>query len=78
MKKYLLIAIALTGCATNNNSWHWEKMGSSQNDFNMDIGKCKAQGLAGTGGNLNMGTIMIADSCMQGKGWYKVSDRYAL
>ena len=69
----LAITLGLTGCATNN-KWHWEKTGSSTNEFNMDIGQCKAQALAGTGGYLNMGTIMIADSCMQGKGWYKVNE----
>lgn len=71
----LLIAICLTGCATNNNNWHWEKPGSSTNEFNMDNGQCRAQGFAGTGGMLNWGTIMIIQSCLEGKGWYKVSDR---
>jgi hypothetical protein len=73
----LLIAAGITGCATNNNNnnWHWEKPGSSSNEFNMDNGQCRAQGFAGTGGMLTWGTIMIVDSCMQGKGWYKVNDR---
>jgi hypothetical protein len=77
MKKIIIsiITIVLTGCATNRNSWHWEKSGSSEYEFNMDNGQCRAQGFAGTGGILTWGTIMIIDSCMQGKGWYKVSDR---
>ena len=71
-----LITIWLSGCATNdNNNWHWEKAGSSRNEFIMDNGQCKAQALSGTGGVLNIGTILILDACMQGKGWYKVSDR---
>jgi hypothetical protein len=41
----------------------------------MDNGQCRAQGFAGTGGMLTMGTIMIIDSCLQGKGWFKVNDR---
>ena len=69
----LSIIIGMTGCATKNNNWQWEKPNASANEFNMDNGQCKAQGLAGTGGYLNMGTLMIIDSCMQGKGWYKVS-----
>ena len=72
----IFLIILLTSCATNNtNNWHWEKPNSSQSEFNMDNGQCRAQGFAGTGGMLTFGTIMIIDSCMQGKGWYKVSNR---
>lgn len=72
-----LIAFFLKGCATNNNNnnWHWEKRGSSSYEFDMDNGQCRAQGFAGTGGVLNWGTIMIIQSCLEGKGWYKVNDR---
>jgi len=71
-----LITILLTGCATNNtNNWHWEKRGASGYEFDIDNGQCRAQGFAGTGGMLTWGTIMIIDSCLQGKGWYKVNDR---
>jgi hypothetical protein len=76
----LLVSIWLSGCATNTNTnnnvnWRWEKRGASSNEFDIDNGQCKAQGFAGTGGMLNWGTIIIIDSCMQGKGWYKVNDR---
>jgi hypothetical protein len=71
-----LTTLWLSGCATNNNNnWHWEKSGASEYEFNMANGQCRAQGFAGTGGMLTMGTIMIIDSCLQGKGWYKVNDR---
>jgi len=75
MKKYLLlIAIAaLSGCATNN--WHWDKSGADEQVYNMDMGQCRAQALSGTGGYVNAGTIMILNSCMQGKGWYQVPNR---
>lgn len=72
---FILFAVSLTGCATNNNNWHWEKRGASGYEFDMDNGQCRAQGFAGTGGMLTWGTIMIIDSCLQGKGWYKVNDR---
>lgn len=72
----LLICIWLTGCAaSNNNNWHWEKRGASSYEFDIDNGQCRAQGFAGTGGMLTWGTIFIIDSCLQGKGWYKVNDR---
>ena len=71
----LIATICLTGCATNTNNWHWEKSGSSEYEFNIDNGQCRAQGFAGTGGMLTWGTIMIIHSCLEGKGWYKVNDR---
>lgn len=74
----ILAAICLAGCAsntTNTNNWRWEKSNSSEYEFNMDNGQCRAQGFAGTGGMLTLGTIMIIDACMQGKGWYKVNAR---
>jgi hypothetical protein len=40
----------------------------------MDDAQCRAQGLSGTGGRVNFGTLMIMDACMQGKGWYKVNN----
>jgi hypothetical protein len=78
--KQIIISIAifaLTACAAtkDTNSWHWEKSGSSQNELIMDNGQCKAQALSGTGGVINLGTILILDACMHGKGWQKVSDR---
>ena len=69
----LVIAVVLTGCATDK-GWHWEKAGSNPMTFDMDNAQCRAQGLAGTGGMVTWGTVMIMDSCMQGKGWYKVNN----
>jgi hypothetical protein len=72
--KKLFIAVAVTtlaGCATNP-SWHWEKPDSDQQQFSMDSGQCRAQGISGTGGMITTGTAMIMNSCMQGRGWYQV------
>jgi|JI10StandDraft_1071094.scaffolds.fasta_scaffold137544_2 hypothetical protein len=66
-------ALLQVGCAANKGS-HWEKQGASQNEFNMDSGQCRAQALSGTGGMVSVGTVMIMDSCMQGKGWYRVAN----
>lgn len=68
--KYLILLAALcaAGCATSK-GWKWAKDGSTSNDYSMDMGQCKAQGLSGTMGMINMGTAMIINSCMEGKGW---------
>jgi hypothetical protein len=68
-----LITLALAGCATDK-GWHWEKANGDPQSFNMDNAQCRAQGLAGTGGMVTWGTVMIMDACMQGKGWYKVNN----
>lgn len=69
----MVIAVFLTGCATDK-GWSWQKNGASNQDFNMDNAQCRAQGLAGTGGMVSFGTVMIMHSCMEGKGWYKVNN----
>ena len=69
----IVIAVFLSGCATDK-GWSWQKSGASAQDYNMDDAQCRAQGLSGTGGRINFGTLMIMDACMQGKGWYKVSN----
>lgn len=68
---YLLVmAIFLNSCATTE--WVWDKQGATRQDFYMDQGMCKAQGIQGTMGMVNMGTFMIMNACMQGKGWYQI------
>lgn len=64
---FISALMALSGCVTPQYVWH--KDGASQQEFYMDQGFCKAQGIQGTGGMINMGTFMIINSCMQGKGW---------
>jgi hypothetical protein len=75
MKVFLigLVIFSLSGCAMDK-GWHWEKANGDYQSFNMDDGQCRAQALAGTGGMVNWGTLMIMQSCMQGKGWYKVNN----
>lgn len=72
-KSLLLFSIVIAGCATDN-GWHWEKVNSNPQEFAMDSGQCRAQALSGTGGAVTVGTVMIMNSCMQGKGWYQVSN----
>jgi hypothetical protein len=69
-----ILALTLTACATDP-GWHWAKPGATEREFNMDQGYCRAQGLAGTGGNVTMSTLLIMNSCMEGRGWQKVANR---
>ena len=69
---FLTLLLVLTGCAAKT---HWERGDSTANDFNMDSAQCRAQALAGTGGMLSIGTVLIMDSCLQGKGWALVADQ---
>lgn len=70
--KYLLVALLLAGCAAKKMAY-WEKPGSNAQDFNQDMGQCRAQafGVPGAMNNL-MQVAMVQNACMQGKGWYTV------
>lgn len=60
----------LSGCATKD-EWAWNKSGSTQQTFYMEDGQCRAQAFSVAGGAL-LQVALVYDSCMQGKGWYKV------
>ena len=65
-----LCAFVLAGCATQQRMV-WTRPGSTQQEFYMENGQCRAQAFSGTGVPL-MQAVVIFESCMQGKGWYKV------
>lgn len=67
MKRYFLLVLLLTACATQK-PITWNKPGASTQDFNMDAGQCRAQAY-GVAGAPPMQVAMVYGSCMQGKGW---------
>jgi hypothetical protein len=69
----VVVAVFLSGCAADK-GWSWQKPNGDYQSLNMDHAQCRAQGLAGTRGMVTFGTVMIMHSCMEGKGWYKVSN----
>ena len=64
----IVIAVFLTGCATQPQSV-WTKQGASAQDFNIDRAQCNAQAFAGGYGNM-WSIAIIQNQCLQGKGWY--------
>ena len=72
MKKTVILAALLVGCASANNSWHWEKRGAGSDEFTTDYGLCKAQAF-GASTNL-MQVAIVLNGCMEGHGWRKVAD----
>ena len=71
MKKFLFLAVAvcLVGCGTMQPK-KWYKDGSTEQDFYMDQGQCKAQAF-GVSGVSMLQAAMVYNSCLQGKGWYQ-------
>lgn len=67
----LLPLAVISGCATTESVW--VKNGSSQQNFNMDMGQCRAQAFAVPGAPL-MQVAIVQNSCMEGKGW-QLEDR---
>lgn len=74
MKKMIFIAVlAMAGCATEP-AKTWNKPGSTQTEFNMDQGNCRAQAFSvGYGATtplaITQQRVIIFESCMYGKGW---------
>jgi hypothetical protein len=69
----VLLALCLVGCATKQTQTYWEKPGASQQDFQADMGQCRAQAFSVPGAMNNLVQVAIVqNTCMQGKGWYLV------
>ena len=66
----LACAAALSACAQQQ--WHWERPGATESDFYQDRGQCNAQAFAVPGAGL-LQIALVQSSCLQGKGWGKVS-----
>lgn len=62
--------LLLSACAAQKQSY-WTKPGSSQAEFNQDMGQCRAQAFGVASGNL-MQIAIVQSSCMEGKGWQLV------
>jgi len=66
----IVLSPLLAGCATEPD-WQWEKRGASQEEWHMDSGQCRAQAFSNTP-QVSARTVMIFESCLEGRGWYKV------
>jgi len=70
--RYVLVMLALTGCATQEMVWY--KPGAGNQAFNMDAAACKAQAFSVAGMPL-MQVAIVYTNCMYGKGWEQVPAR---
>ena len=70
MTSLLLIFGVFVGCANQNDKWAWFKAGSTQQDFNMDDGQCRAQAFSIVGAPM-IQRVIVMQNCMIGKGWEK-------
>lgn len=62
-----LLAAILGACATTERVW--VKPGSTDREFNMDAGQCRAQAYSVPNAP-PMRIAIVYASCMQGKGWH--------
>lgn len=65
----LVTLAVLAGCATEQRTV-WVRDGSTQQEFNMDGGQCRAQAFSVAGVSMVQAAI-VYESCMQGKGWQR-------
>ncbi len=71
MRVALVLAL-LAGCATPDLRWYRD--GSTQKEFNVDSGQCRAQAFSVPLGSA-LQQIIVFEGCMEGKGWYKAPAR---
>ncbi len=69
----LLLLASQAGCALRP-SWHWEKLGASEQAYEFDLQQCKAKTYAGSSGAVTNEMVRRMFACMEGKGWRKVDN----
>jgi hypothetical protein len=67
------LLVALSGCALLS-SWHWEKRGAGEDDYEMDLKFCKQRSYSGTDGMVTNESVRRMHGCMEAKGWRKVAN----
>lgn len=74
MKKSLAaLLVAAAGCALVP-SWHWEKPGASQDEYDADLIHCKAASYSGTSGMVTQEMVRRMHYCMEALGWRKAEN----
>lgn len=68
-----IILLSLAGCALFS-SWHWEKRGANDDDYDTDLKFCKLQSYSGTEGMVTNESVRRMHRCMESRGWRKVDN----
>jgi len=68
-----IILLSLAGCALLA-SWHWEKRGASEGDYEVDEKACKLQSYSGTEGMVTNESVRRMHRCLESRGWHKVAN----
>lgn len=68
-----LLLMVLAGCALTS-SWHWEKRGAGDDDYDTDLKFCKLQSYSGTEGMVTNESVRRMHRCMESRGWRKVDN----
>lgn len=68
-----IILLSVAGCALLS-SWHWEKRGAGDDDYDTDLKFCKLQSYSGTEGMVTNESVRRMHRCMESRGWRKVDN----
>lgn len=68
-----LILLSVAGCALLS-SWHWEKRGANDDDYDTDLKFCKLQSYSGTDGMVTNESVRRMHACMESRGWRKMAN----
>lgn len=72
-KGIVSLLLLATGCALQP-SWHWEKEGASEEQYDFEVIQCKAASYSGTDGMVTGERVRRMHACMEARGWRKVSN----
>lgn len=70
MKYWPLLVALLAACS----SWHWERRGASESDYEHDEKLCKLIAYSGADGAVTKAHVRVMHTCMESKGWRKVAN----
>ena len=72
--QFILILLACqAGCALLP-TWHWEKLGATDDDYDLDVKFCKLKTYSGTEGMVTNESVRRMHACMESKGWRKAAN----
>jgi hypothetical protein len=64
------VSLLVCGCADMGSELVWVRQGATQNDFDRDMGYCRAQAWSVPNAGAAQ-LLVVQNGCMQGKGWHQ-------
>jgi hypothetical protein len=70
----LIVSLLISGCVLWL-TWHWERVGSIDADYEADLKFCKSQTDQSINGTVTNETVRRMHGCMNSRGWKRVDNQ---